>query len=103
MKISDNVARFAVTMRAVALPLALLALGSTTAHAQVTDRWQFEATPYLRAAGMKGDVGIGRLSAEGIETSFSDVFKSLRFGFMGAFEGRKDRFGFLVEAMYMKL
>ena len=67
------------------------------------DRWQFEATPYLWAAGMKGDVGIGQLTAEGINTSFSDIFKSLRFGFMGAFEGRKDRFGFLVDAMYMKL
>jgi len=71
--------------------------------AQPADRWQFEATPYLWAAGMKGDVGIGRLTAEGIDTSFSDIFKSLRFGFMGALEGRKDRYGFLFDAMYMQL
>ena len=103
MRIADDVARFAVSVRLVALPVALLAFGAATADAQVTDRWQFEATPYLWAAGMKGDVGIGRLSAEGVETSFSDIFKSLRFGFMGAFEGRKDRFGFLVDAIYMQL
>jgi len=71
--------------------------------AQQSDRWQFEATPYLWAAGMKGDVGVGRLTAEGINTSFSDIFSSLRFGFMGALEGHKDRYGFLFDAMYMQL
>ena len=52
---------------------------------------------------MKGDVGIGRFSADGVEASFSDIAKSLRFGFMGTFEGRKDRFGFLADAIYMQL
>src|ERR1043166_9692144 len=93
----------AVAVRSTILALAALPFSTGAAHAQATDRWQFEATPYLWAAGMKGDVGIGRLSAEGIEASFSDTLKSLRFGFMGAFEGRKDRFGFIVDAMYMQL
>lgn len=65
--------------------------------------WRFEATPYLWMAGMRGDVGIGRLSAEGVETSFGDLVKSLRAGFMGAFEARKDRFGILFDAIYMQL
>ena len=103
MRIADDVVRFASPMPSVAVSLASLLFGAGSATAQVTDRWQFEATPYLWAAGMKGDVGIGRLTAEGVETSFSDIFKSLRFGFMGAFEGRKDRFGFLVDAIYMQL
>ena len=89
-------------MRSAAAVLACLGL-TGAAEAQGTDRWQFEATPYLWAAGLKGDVGIGQLSAQGVETSFSDLLKSLRIGFMGAFEGRKDRFGFLVDAMYMQL
>jgi opacity protein-like surface antigen len=83
--------------------MASAALGAGAAHAQASDTWQFEATPYLWAAGMQGDVGIGRLTAEGIESSFSDIAKSLRVGFMGAFEGRKDCFGFLIDVMYMQL
>jgi opacity protein-like surface antigen len=65
--------------------------------------WQLEATPYLWAAGMKGDVGVGSLSANGVEATFPDIAKSLRAGFMGSIEGRKDRFGFLVDAIYMQL
>jgi hypothetical protein len=75
---------------------------SSLARAEDTG-WQFEFTPYLWAAGMKGDVGIGELSAEGVQTSFSDILKSLRVGFMGTFEGRKDRTGFVVDAIYMQL
>ena len=47
MKISDDIARFALAMRPVVLPFALLALSTTAAHAQVTDGWRFEAMPYL--------------------------------------------------------
>lgn len=65
--------------------------------------WQFEAMPYLWAAGMKGDLGIGSLQANGIEQSFSDITKSLRVGFMGSLEGRKGEFGFLVDAVGMTL
>jgi len=89
---------------AAAIGLALVAVcAPLAARAQPADAWQFEATPYLWAAGMQGDAGVGRLTAEGVEASFSDVVKSLRAGFMGAFEGRKDRFGFLVDVMYLQL
>jgi len=102
MKIPD-VKRFKVTVRAVVITMALAFGTATAVHAQATDGWKFEAMPYLWAAGMKGDVGIGRFSADGVEASFSDIAKSLRFGFMGTFEGRKDRFGFLADAIYMQL
>ena len=78
-------------------------VGSTGANAQQGNGWQFEATPYLWMAGMQGDVGIGKITAEGVETSFGDIVKSLRAGFIGAFEARKDRFGVLFDAIYMQL
>ena len=79
-----------------------LAVCAPAATAQ-SGGWQFEVTPYLWAAGMQGDVGVGRIDMQGVETSFSGIAKSLRAGFMGAFEGRKDRFGFLFDAIFMQL
>ena len=96
------------TLAAHAIALCIPVLAGPVAHAQQplappSDRWQLEVTPYLWAAGMQGDVGIGRLAAEGASASFSDIFQSLRSGFMGAFEGRKDRYGFLFDALYLQL
>ena len=96
------------TRNVAAMPAALTALaclvsGPTGVHAQTRDGWQFEATPYLWAAGMKGDMGIGKLEANGIEQSFTDIAKSIRVGFMGAIEGHKDRFGFIADAIAMTL
>ncbi len=80
---------------------ALFASAASLAHA--AGDWRFEATPYLWAAGMKGDVGVGQFSANGVEATFPDILKSLRAGFMGSLEGRKDRAGFYIDAIYMQL
>jgi len=65
--------------------------------------WEFEATPYLWGAGINGDVGIGELSAQGVEASFSDIVNVLDIAFMGTFEGRRDRWGFVVDSIYFDL
>ena len=90
------------TWPTVGAVLATTAFASAPAAAQAST-WQFEATPYLWMAGMQGDVGIGKLSAEGVEASFGDIAKSLRAGFMGAFEARRNRAGILFDAIYMQL
>lgn len=77
--------------------------GSAGANAQQASGWQFEATPYLWLAGMQGDVGVGPVTVEGAQANFGDIMKSLRAGFMGAFEARKNRFGVLFDAIYMQL
>lgn len=79
------------------------AASATDALAQAGGRSEFEVMPYLWAAGMQGDAGVGSITAQGVEASFSDIAKSLRAGFMGTFEGRKDRAGFLVDVIYMQL
>jgi len=65
--------------------------------------WQFEATPYLWMAGLKGNTQMGNLPNININESFSDIVKILDFGAMGTFEARKDRWGFLFDGIYMKL
>jgi hypothetical protein len=67
------------------------------------DTWRFEATPYLWAASLQGDVGVGRLTAEDIDASFSDLLKSLSVGFMGSFEAQKDRYGLFADINYIHL
>lgn len=65
--------------------------------------WEFAITPYLWGAGLDGDVKVGRLPSAGVEASFSDLLHVLDFGLMGAFEARKDRWGVLSDAVYVKV
>lgn len=68
------------------------------------DAWQFEATPYVWAAGVNGWTRVGaRTPTANIDASFSDVFKNLDFGAMGAFEARKGRWGVIFDSVYVKL
>jgi len=83
--------------------IACLAVASGGACAQQDAGWTAELTPFVWAAGMKGDVGIGQVQADGVEMSFPDIAKSLRAGFMGSIEGRKGPLGLFAEAIYMDL
>ena len=65
--------------------------------------WQYEITPYLWAAGMKGSTETARLPKTTVDMGFSDVLDVLDFGAMGTFEARKDRWGFLVDLQYIKV
>jgi opacity protein-like surface antigen len=99
--------KFAKGRIASALLAGTLVLGAGAATAQTTAAqaggWQYELTPYIWAAGMKGDVQSGALPKISTDVSFSDVLDVLDFGLMGAFEARKDRWGLLFDAIYMKL
>lgn len=70
---------------------------------QQTGGWQYEFTPYIWGAGMKGKVQGGSLPEISVDASFSDILDVLDFGLMGAFEARKDRWAVLLDAVYMKL
>ena len=73
-----------IDLKRAAIRLALLAmLGlASPAVAQAGD-WQYELTPYLFAAGMKGDVQSGTLPKVTTDVSFSDILDVLDFGAMG--------------------
>ena len=84
----------------------LVLLGNLPALAQsspgTAHDWEFGIAPYLWGAGIDGDVKIGRLPAQGVEASFSDLWDVLDIGGMLAFEGRKGTWGFFVDGIYLK-
>jgi hypothetical protein len=88
------------------IPLACTAC--TPLFAQETkppaNTWQFEATPYLWAAGFSGWTRVGaRTPTVKFNASFSDVWRNLNFGAMGSFEARNGRWAILFDAIYVKL
>ncbi|MET0582116.1 MAG: outer membrane beta-barrel protein [Pseudoxanthomonas sp.] len=93
----------AVSLLGVAACTATL-LCPTLADAQDTpdQRWQYEFSPYLWAAGVEGDTRLGPLSFDS-SANFSDIVSKLDFGAMAAFEARRGRWGVLADAFYIKL
>lgn len=82
------------------------ALACLPAAAQSIDdepRWHLEFTPYFWAAGVRGDVNVGRLGTQQIDIASSDILSALDFGAMGSFEARKGPWGGLVDAQYVKI
>jgi opacity protein-like surface antigen len=71
--------------------------------AATPDGWQFELTPYLWAAGLKGATQVGALPRTSVDVGFDDILDNLDFAAMGSFEARKGRWGLLFDAMYIKL
>jgi len=94
--------RAASAVLAVALALGTGVATASTAGAPAGE-WQYEFTPYLWGAAMKGDVQGGTLPKISVDASFSDITKVLDFGLMGAFEARKGQWGLLFDAIYMDL
>src|SRR5947209_1136340 len=73
-----------------------------TSTATADDKWHFAITPYIWFAGAHGTAGFRGRDAS-FHASFSDVFKYLNIGLMVAGEPRKERFGFPLDFMWMKL
>jgi opacity protein-like surface antigen len=84
--------------------------GNAIADDSVSD-WQFEATPFLWASQLDGNVNasvIGPLGTQRqlnspIDMSFSDIWERLDKAFMGVFEARKGDWIFAFEGVYFKL
>lgn len=66
------------------------------------DKWQFQLTPYLWIAGVKGRAGIGNLVVD-VDAALTDDDVDLNFGFMGTFEARKNRLVILTDLQYSNL
>jgi hypothetical protein len=91
------------TNQSHAISLAFVLLGaSQAAYAVESDAWQFEATPYLFAAGLDGEVGIRGVNSD-VDVSFSDIVDRLDAGFMGLFTANRGPWTYSLEAVYMKL
>jgi opacity protein-like surface antigen len=64
--------------------------------------WQFSLTPYFWAAGLDGDVGVGGRTAS-VDVGFSDIADTLDMGALLTFEARKQRWGLLLDVIYLKM
>ena len=67
-----------------------------------TDKWQFQFSPYFWLASLHGTTGTGNRTAQ-VDESFSDIFHSLKFAFMGVFEARKDKLVVLTDLEYVSI
>ncbi len=66
------------------------------------DKWQFQFSPYFWLASLHGTGGVGNRSTQ-VDESFSDIFHSLKFAFMGVFEARKDKLLVLTDLEYVSI
>jgi len=89
--------------RATVLGLALAALATAAcADDAKGDAWQFEVTPYVFGAGLRGTTGIGPVTAD-VDSSFGDILKHFDGGFMAAAEARKGPWVFAFDGVYFRL
>jgi hypothetical protein len=73
------------------------------AQSSADDGWRFQLSPYFWAAGVKGSVTIRSLPTLKVDASFSDILDKFDIGLLGRFEGRKGRWGFATDMLYMNL
>ncbi len=78
------------------------AAAQETATSSSTD-WSFTLTPYLWMAGLEGDIGVGGLPPADVDVSFRDIIEETDFALMMAAEARRDRWGVLLDVVYLAL
>ncbi|MGL4270059.1 MAG: outer membrane protein [Plesiomonas sp.] len=68
-------------------------------------QWHYELTPYVWAVGQDGKVGIAEGPGNGqqFEQSFSDIWDRMDMAGMAAFDARYDRWGILLDAIYLRV
>jgi hypothetical protein len=84
------------------LLLAPALLAPPAARAGETNKWSFDTSLFLLAAGMSGTIGVGPVSAD-VDVGFDKIWNNLEFGFMGSARLGYDRWGLTTEVIYMGL
>ena len=87
---------------ALVTALASLTAVRSLAAQPIADTWQFEVTPYIFGAGLRGTTGVGPVSAD-IDSSFGDILKHFDSGFMAAAEARKGPWAFAFDGVFFRL
>ena len=88
---------------ALVLAAALPVRAQAGPAAAMDDRWHFAVVPYFWFAGIDGTVSVKGLVEVPIEKSFSDVMSDFDIGLLGHFEGRRNRWGFALDVLYLNL
>ncbi len=77
-------------------------LAPPTADAGEANPWTLDASLYGLAAGMSGNVGIGRVNAD-VDFGFDKVWDNLEFAMMGKIRVGYDRWALSTDVVYMGL
>lgn len=85
-----------------ALVLVMVLLYQTAAAAERDEKWQFEFTPYLFAAGLDGTTGVKGITTD-VDASFSDILDNLDSAFMMLFTAQNGDWVFGADGMYFHL
>ena len=90
------------SIKTSAIALAAAALLPTTATAQSSDAWQFDAAIYLYVPSVGQKTQFGQ-SGSGSEVSFNpnNILESLNAAFMGSFEARRGVWGVYTDFVYV--
>ena len=72
-------------------------LPTAAEEAAQNNKWEFDAMIYLWGASIGGKTGSGR----DIDVDFGDIFKRLELAFMGTVGARKDKWSFMLDAIYL--
>lgn len=78
------------------------AIDQATFSTTTENRWTFKANLYGWAQSLDGDIDIRRISVP-VEIGFDDIIKDLDIAFMGAFEARYGKWGFMADIVYAEL
>lgn len=65
--------------------------------------WQYQATLYLWATGIDGDIGIRRLPAIPVDITFGDVMQNFQGAVMGNFIAKKDNWTLFADVFWSQL
>lgn len=65
--------------------------------------WEFTLEPYGLAASIDGDAGLGRVAAAPVAVDASTILENLEVGAMLHAEARKDKWGLMLDLIYVKL
>jgi hypothetical protein len=82
--------------------LVLLALTPSITTAQTGSGWSNQGLLYLLGPTLDGATGVGDLETE-VDLGMSDVFDAIDKGFLGMYRGEGERWGMLVDVVYMDL
>jgi len=69
------------------------------ADSSASNDWQYAASIYLWAAGIRGETATGGE----VDVSFDTLISNLNMAFMGAFEARKSEWSLLADVVYLNV
>jgi len=92
-----------VIFRNYGLQVIAVCLTSLSAAPAWSDDWEWSLTPYVWGISSDLDVAVVGDTDPTQETQLSDLIDKFDFGFQGHLEGRKDRFGFMVDYTNLQL